>query len=208
MGGTAPEARSRLPGLRELIGGHVSVGEPLTPDFDVWPIAARLHTARVVETVVHARWDDGRESRFHFRWLRDGCPCPDCLHPDSREQLFDVSQLRPDIAAVEASVDEEGALAVRWNDGHESRFHAGWLRAHDYSNGVGDAARPARAATTWDASFAAGIPTFDAEGILAEDNVLPAIHRHSCRCVPRLSLSSSCVASTSATRRSTGGLLA
>ena len=34
-------------------------------------------------------WDDGRASRYHFRWLRDGCACEQCVSDGSREQLLD-----------------------------------------------------------------------------------------------------------------------
>ncbi len=46
-------------------------GLPATPDFGVWPIGHRIEAAGVDGRLVRVRWDDGRESRFHFRWLRD-----------------------------------------------------------------------------------------------------------------------------------------
>ena len=49
------------------------VGElPITPDFHDWPVTHRIEAARVVGGHVQVHWDDGRVSRFHFRWLRGG----------------------------------------------------------------------------------------------------------------------------------------
>ena len=145
---------------------------PITPDFGSWSVRHHIREANVDGGHVRVLWDDGRESRFHFRWLRDTCPCSECLNPDSREQILDVSTLDPHIAAREATVDAAGALAVIWDgDGHRSRFHPGWLRAHDYSNPASERNHTALI-ETWDAGFAARIPTFDGGAVMADDAVL------------------------------------
>src|SRR5260221_3997780 len=78
------------------------------------------------------RWSDGRISRFHFPWLRDNCPCSACVHPLTREQMFEIADAPDDLAAVEAAITPSGDLSVVWADGHAGRYEAGWLRAHAY----------------------------------------------------------------------------
>lgn len=147
-------------------------GLPLTPDFAAWPVTHRIDRAASESRALRIEWNDGRLSRFHFRWLRDACPCAECLNPITREQIFDISTVAPDVSAVAADVDVTGALAITWSDGnHRSRFHPGWLRAHDYSNHAPLAAR-SRAVTTWGAEFVGRIPSFDGIGVLEDERGL------------------------------------
>src|SRR5437763_3919979 len=62
--------------------------------------------------------------RFHARWLRDNCPCPECRH-ESGQRLLDTRSLPDDLSVV--SVD---GTTVTFSDGHTSTFDAEWLCAH------------------------------------------------------------------------------
>src|SRR5476649_627098 len=50
-------------------------------------------------------WDDDRISSYHFLWLRDNCPCPQCVHPGTREQMFEVVDAPDDLAAESVSMN-------------------------------------------------------------------------------------------------------
>jgi gamma-butyrobetaine dioxygenase len=69
-------------------------------------------------------WADGCQTELPLIWLRDHCACTACRHPLTRERLH-VPLEEPDgIAALHL---EAGNLGLVWNDGHLSRFDAGWL---------------------------------------------------------------------------------
>ncbi len=92
----------------------------------------------------------GRGSEvFHYVWLRDNCPCPRCLHP-SGQRLVDILDLSPDAAPRTMTLDQAGALLIRWDpDGHESRYPSDWLQGHAYSAEA--RARRRRKPVLWDA---------------------------------------------------------
>jgi gamma-butyrobetaine dioxygenase len=78
---------------------------------------------------VRIAWPDGQASSFYAVWLRDNCPCPECLHP-SGQRLLDTRTIADDIALTRAEM-RDGFLETTFNDAHTSRFDAPWLRAHD-----------------------------------------------------------------------------
>lgn len=138
------------------------------PDFDVYPVRHAIAEATPWQGGARVRWDDNHVSRFHALWLRDNCPCSECVSPGTREQMFDISTVPDDLAVESVVVDGSGALAVVWPDGHASRYHPGWLRAHCYSS----APIETEPATTWGAILA--IPTFDGRRVLDDDGELLA----------------------------------
>ncbi len=147
---------------------------PLWPGFDNEPVTHEIEQVALGARTVDVAWDDGRTSRYHFRWLRDMCPCNECLNPITREQLLDISTVPESIAAVSADIDAAGALVIAWSDNqHSSRYHPGWLRHHDYSNRAA-AAVASTEITTWGREFAEHIPTFDGGAVLGSDEALHA----------------------------------
>ena len=72
---------------------------------------------------------DGHLLRFPAVWLRDNCPCADCLDPVSGQKLKDITEL-PDGLAVSAAEDAGDAVIVTYApDGHRSAFSRAWLAA-------------------------------------------------------------------------------
>lgn len=76
---------------------------------------------------------DGLSRTFHYVWLRDNCWCAACRVRQTAERSLFTPDIAPDIAAVQAWVDDRGALQIEWNDGHRSTFSPGWLVRHEYS---------------------------------------------------------------------------
>ena len=98
--------------------------------------------------LVTIEWRGGGSDPFHYVWLRDNCPCPECLHP-SGQRLVDVLDLPEDAAPRKVTLDDRGELLIRWDaDGHESRYLADWLRRHAYGQ-----ARPRHRRVLWDAGL-------------------------------------------------------
>ena len=141
-----------------------------TPDFDVYPAAPGVERAVNAERWVEVSWADGSSARFHHVWLRDNCACDECVHPITKEQTYELVSAPVDNPARSAAVTDGGELDVVWSvDGHRSRYHPGWLRAHRY-DGAPAAADDER--TVWDASTPGVPPTFDGPDVLADDEAL------------------------------------
>lgn len=111
--------------------------------------------------VVAVRWSDGRTSPFHFAWLRDNCPCRLCVHPLTREQMFEIVDAPDDLAPAQAEPEPGGGLALAWEDGHRSRYDAGWLRANAYDPQSRTERNRRTPARVWDAGLAEHPPLFD-----------------------------------------------
>ncbi len=155
---------------------NAQISLPPTPDFDHYPV-----TETIVDVELEAEgrilalvWSDGRRSRYHAVWLRDNASDPEVMNLETREAWTDVTALPPDPRIASAAVDVAGALEVQWlEEPFVSRFHPGWLRAHDYSNPTETRGEdPAEIAPLlWDADLAAP-PSFEGAAILEDDDVL------------------------------------
>ncbi len=87
--------------------------------------------AKRTDEQVMVEWSDGSTSGFHHLWLRDNCPCPACRFDDVPERTLDTLTVPDDVSP--SSVDADVAvLGVVWDDGHRSRFDAGWLGEYAY----------------------------------------------------------------------------
>jgi gamma-butyrobetaine dioxygenase len=101
-------------------------------DYRTYPLISALIRVECLGDTSLVTWADQRISPFYNLWLRDNCPCADCVYSVTREQVFEVADVPEDIKPVMAGIDPQGCLVIQWQDGHESRFDPGWLRAHAY----------------------------------------------------------------------------
>ena len=136
-------------------------------DFDTYPVDHEITGATVDERTVRVNWDDGHVSRFHFVWLRDNCP--DCIHPETREPMFDITLLQEDLSPRSVDVTPEGGLQVVWSDNeHSSHYHPGWLRHHCYTNGAnGQNSEP----VLWDSTASIELHRFSWADIVVDEEV-------------------------------------
>ena len=89
---------------------------------------------------------DGHMLRFPAVWLRDNCPCTECLDPVSGQKLRDITELPDDVAvsAVSTAGDAGESIVVTFApDRHRSVFLRSWLAAyalddHDANGHDGD----------------------------------------------------------------------
>lgn len=131
----------------------------------------RLKTANVLADSLEVKWDDDRISHYHFLWLRDNCPCRECVHPGTREQMFEVVDAPDGLVAASVSLGAMGALDVRWSDGHRSAYEPGWLRSHAYDErSRSERAERLRSVRPWESNLK--IPTFDYTSVMSADRVL------------------------------------
>ena len=147
-----------------------STGLPGTPDFDSYPVRHWPLAARAAEGGVEVEWDDGSRSKYHPMVLRENSPEPETTHPVTREQARMLTEFPADLAAVEASIDGSGALAVRWSDGTDSRFHPGWLYAYRPGQASRDEDLPER--VIWGGDLDVSAVRVDGSNILEDEDQL------------------------------------
>lgn len=130
-----------------------------------------LLSAQAQQDAVAVRWSDDLDSLYHYQWLRDNCQCAQCVHPVTREQVFEIVDVAEDLKPEQVQLTHNGDLAVTWEDGHQSLYGAGWLRSHSY-DAASRAERQAeqRTVQTWMADLP--IPTFDFKAVMSEDKAL------------------------------------
>ncbi|WP_028671198.1 TauD/TfdA family dioxygenase [Saccharospirillum impatiens] len=140
---------------------------PATPDYDAWPIEAHLVEVHHSLRQVTLHWSDGRVSNLHSVWLRENAGDDSTVNPATRERILDLSSLDAWPEIDNATVDDSGALCVRFApEGLSLRFHPGWLRAHDYSNGHSQEG-PLVPVTIWQGGSDTSPDSLDASGLLA-----------------------------------------
>jgi gamma-butyrobetaine dioxygenase len=103
-------------------------------DFRTYPLISALSGVQSLADRVAIEWADGRVSPFHHVWLRDNCPCQQCVYNVTREQVFEIVDAAEELKPTASHIDTDGCLRIDWQDGHLSRFDPGWLRAHAYDD--------------------------------------------------------------------------
>lgn len=140
-------------------------------DFRTYPLISALGGVQNLADRVAIEWADGRFSPFHHVWLRDNCPCEQCVYSVTREQVFEIIDAAPDLTPASTHIDSDGCLRIDWQDGHHSRFDPGWLRAHAYD----DASRAERLAAKpkaclWRSDLQ--LPVFDYAALMNDNSAL------------------------------------
>jgi gamma-butyrobetaine dioxygenase len=150
----------------------LSANLPQTPDFDSYPCDHGITQVEYSKSIISLTWSDGQASRFHSCWLADNDAAPLITNSLTREREIDFHQMPENVNIESAWLGNDGNLHIQWAaDREDSRYLAGWLRAHDYSNTPWpDDGLPAR--TTWSAQTVSEPPTTDGTNILESDAVL------------------------------------
>ena len=102
-------------------------------------------------------------------WLRDNCRCAACRHPGNGQKLYEIVDLPENLQALAAEVLADGALAVRWSDGHRSVYAAEWLHAHALTEDARHARRVLP--TLWTRAIGAHLPVADWTAMSADPAV-------------------------------------
>ncbi len=142
-------------------------------DWRSYPISADLVNLVPASDALDTLWSDGRVSPFHYQWLRDNCACGQCVYSVTREQLFEIVDVPEQLHPQRTRIDEQGHLLIDWQDGHHSRFHPGWLRAHAYDEASRAERRAQRPQSRlWGAEFSEQLPHFDYQAVMEDDGAL------------------------------------
>ena len=68
-------------------------------------------------------WEDGHETRFPFRRLRQLCPCALCRDEWTGRQLLAPESVPADLKAARAELVGNYALAFQFSDGHSQGIY-------------------------------------------------------------------------------------
>ncbi|MDL2425157.1 gamma-butyrobetaine hydroxylase-like domain-containing protein, partial [Pseudomonas sp. BAgro211] len=69
---------------------ETTLERPTIADWRTYPQTAALTSLRPQANRLDLVWDDGRVSPFHHQWLRDNCPCGECVYAVTREQVLEI----------------------------------------------------------------------------------------------------------------------
>jgi gamma-butyrobetaine dioxygenase len=116
------------------------------------------HDARLA-----ARAAEASVEGFPPFWLRDNCPCAECVHPQTHERLLDTFALDPDVRPEDITATPSG-LSIRWSDGHHSAYATEWLHAH--------ARDDLPAPRHWGAELTTDLPEFAYADVMTDDGAL------------------------------------
>ena len=73
---------------------------------------------------------NGQLLRFPAVWLRDNCPCPDCVAPGTTQKLKDITDM-PNGVAITHTAHAGASVTVTFApDQHRAAFSRSWLAAH------------------------------------------------------------------------------
>lgn len=75
---------------------------------------------------------DGKESRYHYIWLRDNCHCSECFYPDTKQRLLNLATI-PDDIRPEHVDSNDSLVTITWTGGHNLTYDSHWLRLHAYN---------------------------------------------------------------------------
>ena len=72
----------------------------------------------------------GRPLRFPAVWLRDNCPCPECLDPGTGQKLTDITGLPNGLGITLVEDAGESVLVTFGPDQHRACYSRAWLAVH------------------------------------------------------------------------------
>ncbi|TCD63667.1 hypothetical protein EIP91_005111 [Steccherinum ochraceum] len=74
---------------------------------------------------------------YPYRWLRDTCQCPECIHPSTRQKLHRTSDVAADTYPASRGIEvTDNGVGIEWASGHRSFYSADLLTNHASSSSL------------------------------------------------------------------------
>lgn len=68
---------------------------------------------------------------YPYRWLRDSCQCPECVHPANKQKLHRTTDIPADVKPASDGVRSTASgLEITWSGGHKSSFPTSFLQTY------------------------------------------------------------------------------
>ena len=69
-------------------------------------------------------WRDGVVSHFPLFYLRNVCPCANCVDELTGKKVLDSKSINPEVHIKKADYVGNYALRIQWSDGHDAGIYA------------------------------------------------------------------------------------
>ncbi|TPI65407.1 DUF971 domain-containing protein [Mesorhizobium sp. B3-1-3] len=119
---------------------------------------------------IAVEFDDGSAGRLSMRWLRLACECEICGDTASGKRWLTPADVPADIRATSVEISSDGTMDVVWQDGHASRFAAGFLAV--YAGRVGDFGAPRFHPKLWNSDLSRRLGRFAFDAVVEDDEAL------------------------------------
>ena len=68
---------------------------------------------------------------YPFKWLRDSCQCPECVHPSTHQKLHRTTDIPANVRPATNGVQStEDGVSITWASGHRSSYPSSFLQAY------------------------------------------------------------------------------
>ncbi|WP_181178499.1 TauD/TfdA family dioxygenase [Mesorhizobium sp. B4-1-3] len=119
---------------------------------------------------IAVEFDDGSAGRLSMRWLRLACECEICGDTASGKRWLTPAEIPADVQAISIEISSGATMDVVWQDGHVSRFAAGFLAAHaGQAAGLG---APRFRPDLWNSDLATRLRRFAFDAVVENDEAL------------------------------------
>ncbi len=78
---------------------------------------------KVDEKTLGIEWSDGATSRYPVRFLRQQCPCAECVNEMTGERILDPESVDPNVEPVNIHPVGLYALTIEWSDKHSTGIY-------------------------------------------------------------------------------------
>lgn len=117
---------------------------------------------------------------FHYFWLKDNCPCCECLHASGQrlQEILDLDlTIKPEVVKF-----EDDHLVITWQDGHLSHYSQNFLDSMQDSDQVIHCESGFDSLALWDGQLDAKAITFSYPNVLTDEvtkrDWLHAVNQH------------------------------
>lgn len=87
---------------------------------------------------------------FPFRWLKDSCQCPQCIHPSTQQKLHRTSDIAPNVRPESDAIRvAEDGIHVSWGPNHKAFYSSEFLDRYSSPSKLHEFHRDAEV-VTWD----------------------------------------------------------
>lgn len=78
---------------------------------------------KVGQEAFRIQWDDGHESEYSVRYLRQNCRCAACINEMTGERMLNPDSIAKEVKCLHVELVGNYALHFRFSDGHETGIY-------------------------------------------------------------------------------------
>ena len=78
---------------------------------------------QVDESTLGISWNDGHDSVYSVKYLRESCPCANCIDEWSGKKMIAPGSITDDIRPKNIKAVGLYAIQFYWNDGHDTGLY-------------------------------------------------------------------------------------